>query len=237
MRFLLLLLLLLPGIARAATSNVTTSSRDSVSLVSQTNAAANGVITLGLRFQLAPGWHIYWSNPGDAGYTPHIALDPPASAGAFSYPPPELLMQGPVAAYVLSGDVLLPFTASNVGDSVTASANWLVCRDVCVPEHAHFSLALNGGASAEAKLFTGPPVVASPFTARLLTILRDDIAAGGASAELALGWPGDPVADALALRMAGALHALALTGSAPALVPCYPPSAAPVEPLDRKSVV
>ena len=71
----------------------------------------------------------------------------------------------------------------------------------------------------------------SPFTARLLTILRDDIAAGGASAELALGWPGDPVADALALRMAGALHALALTGSAPALVPCYPPSAAPVEPL------
>src|ERR1700691_331439 len=53
----------------------------------------------------------------------------------------------------------------------------------------------------------------SPFTARLLTILRDDIAAGGASAELALGWPGDPVADALALRMAGALRALALTGS------------------------
>jgi hypothetical protein len=73
--------------------------------------------------------------------------------------------------------------------------------------------------------------LASPFTARLLTILRDDVAAGGASAELALGWAGDPVADALALRMAGALHALALTGSAPALVPCYPPSAAPVEPL------
>jgi hypothetical protein len=73
--------------------------------------------------------------------------------------------------------------------------------------------------------------LASPFTARLLTILRDDIAAGGASAELALGWPGDPVADALALRMAGAMHALALIGSAPALVPCYPPSAAPVEQL------
>jgi hypothetical protein len=71
----------------------------------------------------------------------------------------------------------------------------------------------------------------SPFTARLLTILRDDIAAGGASAEMVLGWPGDPVADALALRMAGALHALALTGSAAALVPCYPPSAAPVERL------
>jgi hypothetical protein len=71
----------------------------------------------------------------------------------------------------------------------------------------------------------------SPFTARLLTILRDDIAAGGASAELAHAWPGDPVADALALRMAGALHALALTEQAPALIPCYPPRAATIEQL------
>src|ERR1700722_10437943 len=71
----------------------------------------------------------------------------------------------------------------------------------------------------------------SPFTARLLTILRDDIAAGGTSAELVRAWPGDPVADALALRMAAALQALALTESAPALVPCYPPSAAAIEQL------
>jgi hypothetical protein len=71
----------------------------------------------------------------------------------------------------------------------------------------------------------------SPFTARLLTILRDDIAAGGASADLARAWPGDPVADALALRMAAALHTLALAESAPALVPCYPPRAATIEQL------
>jgi hypothetical protein len=71
----------------------------------------------------------------------------------------------------------------------------------------------------------------SPFTARLLTILRDDIAAGGTSSELTRGWPGDPVADALALRMAAALHALALTESAPALAACYPPGDAPIEQL------
>ena len=71
----------------------------------------------------------------------------------------------------------------------------------------------------------------SPFTARLLTILRDDIAAGGASAGLARGWPGDPVADALALRMAAALHALALTDAAPALAASFPPSAPTMEQL------
>src|ERR1700733_456075 len=73
--------------------------------------------------------------------------------------------------------------------------------------------------------------LASPFTAGLLTILRDDIAAAGATAELARAWPGDPVADALALRMAGALHGLALTDEAPALGANYPPAAASIEQL------
>ena len=71
----------------------------------------------------------------------------------------------------------------------------------------------------------------SPFTARLLTILKDDIEAGGASAELVIAWPGDPVADGLSLRMAAAVHALALAESAPALVLCYPPNAATMEQL------
>jgi hypothetical protein len=85
--------------------------------------------------------------------------------------------------------------------------------------------------SAFAKQIGWCESLGSPFTARVLTILRDDIAAGGASAELARAWPGDPVADALALRMAAGLHALALAESAPALVPCYPPSAATIEQL------
>jgi hypothetical protein len=75
----------------------------------------------------------------------------------------------------------------------------------------------------------------SPFTARLLSVLADDTAAGGVSAELVRGWPGDPIADALALRLAGALHALVLTETAPALVACYPPHAARMEQL--RSVV
>jgi len=163
----LLLLLLLPGTGFAATSNVFTSSRASVSLISAANAPVNGKIQLALDFRLAPGWHIYWSNPGDAGLAPQISLDPPASAGPFIYPPPELLIDGSVAAYALSGYVLLPFTATRVGDSIHANAFWLACRDVCVPEHARFTLALRGGPSPEASLFTNMPVVASPFAASI----------------------------------------------------------------------
>lgn len=163
---LCLLTLILPDAAKAAASNVFSSPRDQVSLVSESNRAG-GNVTLGLRFRLAPGWHIYWSNPGDAGFPPRISLDGPATAGNLHFPPPEFLQTGPVAAYVLSGDVLLPFTAQHVGDSVSGAARWLVCRNICIPEHARFTLKLNGGPSAEAALFTGPKVVPSPFAATI----------------------------------------------------------------------
>jgi thiol:disulfide interchange protein DsbD len=171
MRWIFLVLILLgicmPRASTAATSNVFTSKHATVSLISAANTASNGTIQLALKFDLAPGWHIYWSNPGDAGLAPRISLAPPAIAGPFAFPPPQLLIQGPIAAYVLSGNLVLPFTATQVGDSVQARAFWLVCRDVCVPEHANFVLPLTGGISAEAALFTGKPVVPSPFAATI----------------------------------------------------------------------
>jgi thiol:disulfide interchange protein DsbD len=171
MRWVFLVLSLLgicmPQLSHAATSNIFTSRHATVSLISAANSASNGEIQLALKFDLAPGWHIYWSNPGDAGLAPQISLAPPAIAGPFADPPPELLVQGTVAAYVLSGHLVLPFTATQVGNSVQARAFWLVCRDVCVPEHADFALALTGGPSAEAGLFTGKPIVPSPFPATI----------------------------------------------------------------------
>ena len=171
MRSLLLVLLLLPGFAFGARSGSFVSSRDTVSLISAANDAPGGAVTLALQFRLAPGWHIYWSNPGDAGLAPQVVLDPPAAAGAMDLPPPQFLLQDGVAAYVLSGEAVLPFRATGVGAAVTAQARWLVCRDICVPEHASFILrlagGLAGGASAEAALFPPAVIAASPFAARI----------------------------------------------------------------------
>ncbi len=66
----------------------------------------------------------------------------------------------------------------------------------------------------------------SPFTARLLAILAAEIAAGGIAARLTDGWSGDPLADALGLRLAGAMHALVLMHAEPELAACYPTDAA-----------
>lgn len=63
----------------------------------------------------------------------------------------------------------------------------------------------------------------SPFTARLLTLAADRLAPGTALADRLLGWPGDISARgaSVPLRLAGALHALALDGSDPALAAAY----------------
>jgi hypothetical protein len=68
----------------------------------------------------------------------------------------------------------------------------------------------------------------SPFTAQLCDLLAERLAPGGAVANRILDWPGDPSnrADAVPLRLAGALHALVLAGRDPALAAAYPPNRA-----------
>jgi hypothetical protein len=62
----------------------------------------------------------------------------------------------------------------------------------------------------------------SPFTAQLIERLAGDIEAGGPTAALAADWSTNPRADALALRLAGALHAAVLINLDPALAESYP---------------
>ena len=62
----------------------------------------------------------------------------------------------------------------------------------------------------------------SPFTAQLLKCAAADLAAGGIIARLTADWPGNARADAVSLRIAGALHAAALTGRDPKLAAAYP---------------
>lgn len=62
----------------------------------------------------------------------------------------------------------------------------------------------------------------SPFTARLIEALLADLDAGGPVAALVGDWQGLPRADAVSLRLTGALHDAALTGRSPALAALYP---------------
>ncbi|WP_135211636.1 DUF2332 domain-containing protein [Vitreimonas flagellata] len=62
----------------------------------------------------------------------------------------------------------------------------------------------------------------SPFTGDLVTRMADDIEANGPTAQIIGDWPTNPRADALALRLAGALHSASLSKRDPALHALYP---------------
>jgi hypothetical protein len=62
----------------------------------------------------------------------------------------------------------------------------------------------------------------SPFTARLLELAAERLDETGPVGRAILRWPGDPKADARALRLAAALHALVLSGVSPELAAVYP---------------
>ncbi len=66
----------------------------------------------------------------------------------------------------------------------------------------------------------------SPFTARLCRLLAGIVDDTTATGGRILAWPGDPRADALALRICGGLHRLVIEGRDAALVAAYPPNTA-----------
>jgi hypothetical protein len=75
----------------------------------------------------------------------------------------------------------------------------------------------------------------SPSTARLCRLVADRLNASSPVGNRILGWPGDPTSsgDSVALRLAGALHALVLSGRDDDLKACYPPNQVDDETLWR----
>lgn len=135
---------------RAAESDAHVTAHTRATLVTDRDAVGpDGTLGVALRLQLQPGWHTYWLNPGDAGDTPRLTVQ--ASGGAhgesheIKWPVPERLSEGGLMAYAYTGHVLLPQILSLHGKGPTtlkATADWLVCADVCVPESGEFTLAL-----------------------------------------------------------------------------------------------
>jgi thiol:disulfide interchange protein DsbD len=139
-------------------------------LVTDTTAVQpGGTVQVGLRLQHIPHWHTYWRNPGDSGLptTLNWALPAGVQVGEIAWPAPQRLPIGPLVNYGYEGDLLLPMPLTVPADArpgstlqLQAEVNWLVCRDVCIPENATLRLALpvaeagvSGGQTAQAPLF------------------------------------------------------------------------------------
>jgi len=114
-----------------------------IELMADTGAVVPGEpFWLGVQFKPEPGWHIYWTNPGDSGEPPKFKWELPAGfrAEPVQWPAPTRLGSGTVIDFGYDGPVLLPIevhppAAFPLGSRLKfqATLTWLVCRDVCVP--------------------------------------------------------------------------------------------------------
>jgi DsbC/DsbD-like thiol-disulfide interchange protein/cytochrome c biogenesis protein CcdA len=143
---------------------------------------------LDVHLAVAPGWHIYWHNPGDSGLPTEIKWTLPAgfAAGDIQWPVPERFQLGPIANYGYSGstDLLVPVTAPAGFAAGTAhldaAIDYLVCSEICIPGAATLGIDLpagSGGADPlQAERFAAArralPVQA-PFAARFVVEAHD----------------------------------------------------------------
>jgi thiol:disulfide interchange protein DsbD len=112
--------------------------------------AAGRPVRLGLLLAHQPHWHSYWKNPGDSGLptTLQWTLPDGVTASAIEWPTPQQLPIGPLMNYGYEATVLLPVSLTLPADfkadvlEARLHAEWLACKDVCIPESGDFVLQL-----------------------------------------------------------------------------------------------
>lgn len=107
---------------------------------SAATVGAETTFLLGVEFDIRPGWHIYWRNPGGAGLATEIRwqIPEPFVAGDLQWPLPIGFTQsGDIPGYGYEKSVVLAAEIrSKAGildrQIVGANVSWLACKDVCV---------------------------------------------------------------------------------------------------------
>ncbi len=107
---------------------------------------AQGGRRVGVLFDLAEGWHLYWRNPGGTGIAPELGLAAPGhTLGDVAWPAPLTFVEadGLFTTWGYEGSVLLSVPiageAAAGGGTIEADTRVLVCRTQCVPAEFRLS--------------------------------------------------------------------------------------------------
>ena len=140
--------------AQAAASAWLDHEQSQVRLVAASETVGEAdVLRLGVQFQLAPGWKIYWRSPGAAGFPP--VLDWSGSrnlqGAELRWPVPKRFSLFGLETFGYGGDVVLPIEArvQNPGEPVelVAKLSYLICEEICIPQDGTLALRLPAGPS------------------------------------------------------------------------------------------
>jgi len=138
---------------------------EGVTLSLQTDAAArpssDRFFIATITFKLQPGWHTYWSYPGDSGLPPKVEWHLPsgwkASPLEFSIPslfkePGDMIIYGYEGTAGIRATITPPMEltkAEILKTELKASVSWLACKELCVPGTSELSTIIASGTSAD----------------------------------------------------------------------------------------
>ncbi len=113
-------------------------------------------LMLGLLLKHQPGWHTYWLNPGDSGLATQLTWTLPQGlkAGPTLWPVPRMIPVANMVNHGFENQVLLgtqvqidPGFKPAQTLEIRLNAEWLVCKEECIPQSGQFVLTLNPQAS------------------------------------------------------------------------------------------
>ena len=101
-------------------------------------------VRVAVTLDVIPGWHVYWSNPGESGSATSIALELPEGCAierpegrSIDFPVPMIFRKGETTfgyegSVTLSIPVRLPDAIPAGGLPVKVRSRWLVCKERCL---------------------------------------------------------------------------------------------------------
>ena len=127
--------------ANSKIASVSTDHADIELLVETKEIKINEDFVVGIKFNIEPGWHVYWKNPGDSGLPASVDWQNINSVKFknFLWPPPEKTPEEPLMTYGYYNELVLPVIFS-VGSNFTDEGasqfdiDFLICEKICIPE-------------------------------------------------------------------------------------------------------
>lgn len=108
----------------------------------------DGTVRGALQIEPKPGWITYWREPGDAGIPPQMVFSKAegVTLNRISYPVPKRIDNDGLRDIGYDQPVALPFElkVQNSGKPLNLGASAFIglCRNICIPFQAEFSLSL-----------------------------------------------------------------------------------------------
>lgn len=98
-------------------------------------------VLLAWEAKLEDGWKTYWRSPGEAGLPVNIFYG--GEKLDILYPVPVRFELFGLETYGYSKQVAIPFQIEAAADTVAISADFMVCKEICVPFKAEYQLTLD----------------------------------------------------------------------------------------------